>query len=71
MVEMVEMVEGCFLPKKKPKKNKISIEYREENLEVSTARISGVTIDCFRLLASSHKPKMMGNPHTYHVWAGS
>ena len=45
MVEMVEMVEGCFLPKKKSRKNKISIEYREENLEVSTARISGVTID--------------------------
>ena len=30
MVEMVTMVEGCFLPKKKSKKNKISLEYREE-----------------------------------------
>ena len=69
MVEMVEMVEGCFLPKKKSKKNKISLEYREENLEVSTARISGVTIDCFRLLASSPVPKMMGNTHL-HVGCG-
>ena len=47
---------GVFSPKKKSKKNKISLEYREENLEVSTARISGVTIDCFRLLASSTVP---------------
>ena len=38
---------------------------------MSTARVSGVTIDCFRLLASSPVPKMMGNPHIYHVWAGS
>ena len=31
MVEMVKMVKRCFLPKKKSKKkNKISIEYREE-----------------------------------------
>ena len=44
---------GIFSRKKKSKKNKISLEYREENLEVSSARISGVTIDCFRLLASS------------------
>ena len=43
------MVEGCFLAEKKVEKNKISLEYREENLEVSTARISGVTIDDFRL----------------------
>ena len=59
---------GVFSRKKNREKNKISVEYREENLEVSTARISGVTIDCFRLLASSPVPKMMGNPHTYHVW---
>ena len=30
MVEMVEMVEGFFLARKKSKKNKISLEYREE-----------------------------------------
>ena len=30
MVTMVTMVVGCFLPKKKSKKNKISLEYREE-----------------------------------------
>ena len=31
MVTMVTMVVGCFLPKKKvEKKNKISLEYREE-----------------------------------------
>ena len=30
MVTMVTMVVGCFLPKKKVEKNKISLEYREE-----------------------------------------
>ena len=42
---------GIFSRKKKSKKNKISLEYREENLEVSSARISGVTIDRFRLFS--------------------
>ena len=53
MVTMVTMVVGCFLSEKKSKKNKISLEYKEEKFRVSSARISGVTIDCFRLLASS------------------
>lgn len=59
MVEMVEMVEGCFLPKKKVvKKIKYLKSIEKKNLEVSTARVSGVTIDGFRLLASSPVPKI-------------
>ena len=48
MVEMVEMVEGCFLPKKKSKKIKYLQSIEKKNLEVSTARISGVTCNVVR-----------------------
>ena len=82
MVEMVEMVEGCFLPKKKSKKNKISLECREEEFRSEYGEnfwrdhrlfspVSVFACSQNRLLASSPVPKMMGNPHTYHVWAGS
>lgn len=48
MVTMVTMVVGYFLPKKKvEKKIKYLKSIEKRNLEVSTARISGVTIDCF------------------------
>ena len=54
---------GVFSRKKSRKKIKYLKSIEEKNLEVSTARVSGVTIDGFRLLASSPVLKMMGNPH--------
>ena len=49
-----------FSPEKKfEKKIKYLKSIEKRNLEVSTARISGVTIDGFRLIASSPILKMM------------
>ena len=46
-----------FSPEKKvEKKIKYLKSIEKRNLEVSTARISGVTIDGFRLIASSPVP---------------
>ena len=41
---MVTMVVGCFLPKKKSKKNKISLEYREKKFRSEFGEKFGVTI---------------------------
>ena len=60
---------SVFSRKKSRKKIKYLKSIEEKNLEVSTARVSGVTIDGFRLLASSPVLKMMGNPHTYQPHA--